>query len=565
MLQKKSWAQKAPALCLILIPLALFGYIFQKYAINIPHWDDLAIRNSLADFLTTNSFSAKIRILFAQHNEHRIVLTRIFALLVYFFRGTLDLKILMLIGNMSLFGILVIFYRFTRRTDLALLALVPIAYLLFNTGLYENVFWGMASVQNFWVGFLAFVSFYFLIFSYGTSNKNYFSIGIVTSFLGIFTSSNGVLIPIIGVAILLFQKRYRELTIWSISSFLFLFLYFFQYQSSPDKAAKVDFSSPAILTKGILAVIGSAVDISFIAPDKHLDLSMATGVVLLIIFALSGIQTLFRKYDINRRNNDLYLISCLMFLVVTCVGIALGRISYGIEVLLTSKYKINSVLILCLCYLIILNSLAKQKQQKIINVAIVLSIGFNFYTYLAEFQRVSFLRHERITDQFKIQHSDKELPTSGIYARLQRPAPTFYDALMPALLSAKDSVKTQMSIAENETGFILTDKQKSKLDISSADAGQYIALRTTDKIYLFPCRTITASTMPLKDYINIGFLFRNQLNLGSFVCDFTKFYVKSGIYQIGTIRVENELPVVTWTNQSINIQAVQKEKPKQNW
>lgn len=551
--------------CLILIPLALFGYVFQKYAINIPHWDDLAVRNSLADFLTTDSFFQKIKILFAQHNEHRIFLTRIFALFIYAIKGTLDLKLLMLLGNLSLVGILVIFYRFIRHNNAELFALVPIAFLLFTSALYENVFWGMASVQNFWVIFLAFASLYFLIFSYTRPNKTYFYLAIAASFSGVFTSSNGILIPIIGIAILLFQKRYRELISWVVASALLLFVYFFQYQSSPDKAAKVDLASPTLLIKGLLAVIGNAIDVSFIAPNKHLDLAMATGVILLIIIALFSFQVLFRKYDIARRNNDLFLLSCLVFLGITCAGIAVGRISYGIEVLLTSKYKINSVMIICICYLIILNTLTKQLQQTFIVGAILFGVFFNFYMYLAEFQHVSYLRHERITDQFKIQHSDKEMPTSGIYAQLQQAAPTFYDALMPALLSANDSVKTQINIVENETGFILTDTQAGTLNISSADAGQYIVLRSAQNTYLFPSHTLTTSAFQLKDYINIGFLFRNQLKLGSFVCDFTKFYVQSGTYQIGTIRIESQKRVITWTNQSINIQAVQKEKPKQNW
>ncbi|RYU92744.1 hypothetical protein [Emticicia agri] len=557
--------RRALTLCLILIPLVLFGYTFQKYAINIPHWDDLAVRNSLAEFLTADSFSHKISLLFSQHNEHRIVLTRLFALLVFQLKGTLDLKLLMLLGNLSLVGILFLFYRFSRRNSLGLLALVPMTFLLFNQGLYENVFWGMASVQNFWVVLLAFVSLYFLVFSYDQPHKTYFYLAIAASFAGTFTSSNGILIPIIGTAILLFQKRYRELGIWGVASALFLFLYFFQYQSSPDKTTKADFSSPTLLLKGVLAVIGNAVDVSFVAPNKHLDLAMATGVLLLIILGWFSIQVLIRKYNINQRNNDLFLLGCLVFLGITCVGIAVGRLSYGIEVLLTSKYKINSVLILCISYLIILNSLAEHRKPRVITIAIALSICYNFYTYLAEFQHISYLRRERITDQFKIQHSDKEMPVSGIYARLQQPAATFYDALMPALQSVKDTVQTKIGIVENETGFILTDTRNDTLDISSADAGQYIVLKSDHNLYLFPCRTITASAFQLKDYINIGFLFRNQLNVGSFVSDFTKFYVQSGKYQIGTIDVENKKSMLTWTNQSINIQAVQKQKPVQNW
>lgn len=564
MLLKNAIVRTALTLCLILIPLIFFGYTFQKYAINIPHWDDLAVRNSLADFLTADSFVQKIKLLFTQHNEHRIFLTRLFALFVYLIKGTLNLKTLMFLGNLSLVGILLLFYKIIRHNNLQLWALVPVSFLLFNTALYENVFWGMASVQNFWVILLAFVSFYWLINSYNQARKTYFYLALAACFLGTYTSSNGILITILGTGILVFQKRYRELAIWAGASLVFLFFYFFQYQSSPDKAAQISFS-PRLIIKGLLAVLGNAIDVSFIAPNKHLDLSMATGVIIIILAALFSFQVLFRRYDITQRNNDLLLLSCLAFLGITCAGIVLGRLSYGIEVLLTSKYKINSVLILCLCYLIILNSLPAHRKQKIISVAIALSIVFNFYTYLAEFKQVHYLHHERITDQFKMQHSDKEMPTTGIYAQLQQPASTFYDTLMPALLSAKDPVQTNINIKENETGFILTDSQSGTLNISTADAGQYIVLRSAQNIYLFPSRIITPSAFQLKDYFNISFLFRNQIRLGSFVSDFTKFYIKSGNYQIGTIRVENKETRVIWTNQSINIQAVQKQKPKQNW
>lgn len=565
MLLKRPIVTNALSLCFIMIPLVFFGYIFQKYAINIPHWDDLAVRNSLAEWLTSDSLTHKIKLLFAQHNEHRIFLTRLFALFVYLIKGILDLKALMLLGNLALVGILFIFYRHNQRNRLPLLALVPVSFLMFTNALYENVFWGMASVQNFWVILLAFAAFYLLIYAYNKPAKTYFYLSVVCCFLGTFTSSNGILIPLIGIAILLFQKRHRELGIWAVASVLFLVFYFLDYKASPDKTAGIDFSSPTLLIKGFLAVTGNAIDVSFIAPNKHLDLSTATGVIVIILVGLFSFQVLFRKYDIAQRNNDLFLLSCLAFLGVTCAGIVAGRLSYGIEVLLTSKYKINSVLILCICYLIILNSLPRQRQAKVLMVFVLLGILFNFYTYLAEYKNVRYLHQERITDQFKIQHSDKEMPTSGIYARLQHPAPTFYDALMPVLLSAKDSVNASLTIQENETGFTITDKQTGTLDISGADAGEYIVLRSAQNIYLFPARIITPGAFQMKDYFNIGFLFGNQLKLGSFVSDFTRFYLRSGIYQLGIVRVENKQSVVNWTNQSINIQAIQKQKPKQNW
>ncbi|WP_259014565.1 hypothetical protein [Emticicia fluvialis] len=562
---KKTPAQKAAALCLVLLPMLIFGFIFQKYALNIPHWDDLAVRNSLVNFLSTDSLAEKFKVLFAQHNEHRIFLTRIFALLVYQLTDTLQLKWLMVLGNLALAGLLLVFYKVSVRYKLSLWALVPVSFLLFLSSLYENVFWGMASVQNFWVILLAFLSFYFLVFSYGKSNPGYLTLAIVLCFLGVFTSSNGILIPIIGIGLLAFQKRYRELGIWAGAAVVFLFMYFFNYTKPPGNNAGIDFSAPGTLFKGLLAVLGSGLDVSFIAPGKRLDLPMTTGVLLLIIIALFTLQVLFRKYNINQRNNDLFLLACVAFLGITCAGIVAGRLSYGIEVLLTSKYKINSILLLCLAYVILLNSVNEATRTQFIRLMIAGTIVFHFYTYLAEYQNISFLHRERIADQFKIQHSDKLMPTSGIYAQLQHPAPAFYDALLPQLVAGGDSASIKPGVQETETTYIITDNRAGILNVSAPDAGQYFVLRSAKAVYLFASRVATPATRPVKDYLNFGFLFGNQLKTSSFVTEFLRFYIQSGNYQLGMVQVENGTAKVTWTSRFVLIKALKKQEIKQNW
>ena len=562
---KKTPAQWAVALCLILIPPVIFGFIFQKYAINIPHWDDLAVRNSLVSFLTTDSLAEKIKVLFAQHNEHRIFLTRVFALLVYQLTGTLNLKALMVIGNLALAGLLFVFYKVSRQYKLSLWTLVPVSFLLFMSSLYENVFWGMASVQNFWVILLAFLSLYFLVHSYGKATIGYFVLAVLFCFLGVFTSSNGILIPVIGIGVLAFQKRFRELGIWTGAAVIFLFIYFFNYTKPPDSNTAIDFSAPTTLFKGLLAVLGSGFDVSFIAPNKHLDVPMTTGVVVLIIIGLFTLQVLFRKYNINQRNNDLFLLACLAFLGITCAGIVAGRLSYGIEVLISSKYKINSILILCICYFILLNSVNESTRNQFARISIVAAIVFNFYTYLAEYRKVSFLHRERITDQFKIQHSDKLMPVSGIYAELQHPAFTFYDTLMPELTSTGDSLKTDISIKETDTFYTIIDSQAGTLDVSSPEAGQYFVLRSPQMVYLLASGVVTPSARPIKDYLNFSFLFGNQLKTSSFVSEFSKFYINSGNYQLGIVRVEGGESKLIWTNQFVLIEAKKKQETKQNW
>ena len=548
---------------LILTPIVFFGYIFEKYAINIPHWDDFAVRNSLASFLNSNSIIEKVKILFAQHNEHRIFLTRLAALLIYEVKGTLNLKWLMFLGNFSLIGIFLLFFKISKKYSFILLSLTPISFLIFNIGLYENTFWGMASIQNFGVIFLAFLTFYWLVFSADKQKIKYFYFSLFSCFLGIFTSYNGIVIPLVGLLILLFQQRKQALSIWIGSCFVFLISYFFSFFQNPEKASKTNFSNPQLLLKGLFATIGNAIDSSFILSNKHIDLSMAVGAFLVVFTAIFAYTVIFKKYNLVDKTNDLFLLACLAFLAITCVGIAVARISFGFGTLLTSKYKIYSILILSIFYLVTLKSLSENRKNNFIYVSILGAIIFNIYTYIADYHNIIYLRQERITDQFKQQYSDKDFPKNELLSKLQQPAATFYTDIIDKILQTNDSVKTFINITENETSFRLEEEQNGKiLDLTSANAGQYFILKSTEKIYLFPTQTIPVNK---KVYMNSGFLVENRLPLSSFVAEITKFYIKTGKYQIGKVLVENDTKTVIFTNQTIDIQTVKKEKPKQNW
>ncbi len=559
----RSLIKKILVFCLILSPIIIFWHIFEKYAINIPHWDDFAVRNSLVSFFNTDSFLEKIKILFAQHNEHRIFLTRLAALLIFEIKGTLDFKWLMFLGNFSLVGILFLFYKILKKYNQTFLSLIPISFLIFNTGLFENTFWGMASIQNFGEIFLAFLTFYWLVFSIENQKNKYFYFALFSCFLGVFTSYNGIVMPIIGLLILLFQQRKQAIFIWIGSVALFLISYFYGFVKNPEKASQTNFSNPKLLLKGLFATIGNAIDSSLVFPDKQIDLSMAVGVFLVIFMAIFTYQTIFKKYNLEKKTIDLFLLACLAFLTITCVGIVLARSSFGFGTLLTSKYKIYSILILCIFYLVALQSFSKNQKNNFIQLTILGAIIFNLYTYIANYQAVRLLRHDRLTEQFKQQHSDKSFPTNGLWAKLQRPASTFYDDIINKISQPIDSVKANITITENETGFRLEEKQNGKIiDLTSADAGQYFILKSAEKVYLFPTQTIAINR---KAYLNRNFLVENRLPVSSFAGEITKFHIPSGKYQIGKILVENNIKTITFTNQSIDIQAVTKAKPKQNW
>ncbi len=551
------------ATILILFPIAVFYFVFQKYAVNIPHWDDFAIRNTLAQMIETESVFQKIKLLFSQHNEHRIFLTRFSAWIVYLLEGTLNLKSLMLVGIIALLGILFLLYKVSKKYNSSLLAFVPISFIFLNVGLFENTFWGMASVQNFGVIFFAFLTFYWLVFSVENKHRHYFYFAIFSCFLGVFTSSNGIIIPLIGCLVLLVQQRKTQLVVFLSSSVVLVFGFFYGFQKNPDNVVKTDFSDVKTIIKGTLATFGSVLDSSAIAPAKHLDLAMAFGLFILIFICLFAYQVIFKKYNLSERTVDLFLLACLAFISITSVGIAVARISYGIEILMTSKYKIYSVLSMVIFYLVAYNSLAERYKNNFTQLAIVFSIGFNLYTYLTVYQDIKYLNQERITDQFKQQYSDKSFPNGGIMRVLQQPEKAFYDSIIDEIWQMKDSSLNNLKVTPKLESFEITKTNKGvKFDFSAAESGLYFVLKSDKNSYLYPSHI---KPRGMKAYLERDFILNNQLKIDNFTAEISKLYIQSGQYRVGIVVVENNTKKISWSNQILDIQAIEKIRPKQNW
>jgi len=195
--------------------------------------------------------------------------------------------------------------------------------------------------------------------------------------------------------VLLVQQRKKQLFIWLSSSIIFIVSFFFNFQKNPDNLVKTNFSDYKSIIKGIFATLGSILDSSAIAPSKHLDLAMTLGLFLFIFMCMFAYKVILKKYNrasfrLSQHTNDLFLLACLAFIGITTVGIVLARIYYEMDILLTSKYKIYSILNIIIFYLVFINSLAERYKNNFIQLAIFLSFFFNFYTYFADDQNIRY-------------------------------------------------------------------------------------------------------------------------------------------------------------------------------
>lgn len=383
---------------LFVLPIIVFIFIFDKYALNIPHWDDFAIRNSIQQFIKSNDIFEKIRILFAQHNEHRIFLTRIVALLIFQLTNSLNWKYLMVVGNALLLLILLIYYKVFQKKSLNFYYFVPTSWLLLTSALYENVYWGMASVQNFGVIALALLSFYWIIFY---PHRYFLFLGVVVASMAVFTSSNGLLVPILLLAVLLFQRRKEHFWIALVVFLLIYVLFFLGFQQIPDKSLHTHFNVSSF-SRGLLATLGAMFDFTFLDAFLRIDLAMAFGLLILILVGLFAGKVLFYSYDIQQKNIDLFLLISLLFFGLTAAGISVGRMAYGIETLMSSKYKIYSVLIVISIYFVLMGGLSERGLKRWGNGALFVAMMAWVLVYFQNFAAIRLLHQERLTDDFSI-------------------------------------------------------------------------------------------------------------------------------------------------------------------
>lgn len=532
---------------LVFVPIVVLLYIFNKYAINIPHWDDHPLKSFVLKFDEINSIKDKILLIFSQHNEHRIGLTRLFTLINFKLSGNIDFKFLIWVGLSFLFGILLIFYIIFKKYNLELKYFIPISFILIGVYPYENLFWAMASIQNIGVVFIAILCFYLVAVA---ENKTAFYILILLTFLGVFTSGNGVLIPIICSLILLLKRQFSYLFAYFLLSGIFVFFYFNGYQKPGNSQLQLSLLTSTDFYKAVMAMVGASIDLSLVNPAKRIDASMVVGVFLMLFTALLIWQILFKKYNTQRKDLDVFWAAILLFSFGTILATSLGRLNYGVETLLTSKYKIYSVLMLCAFYAVALNSFDKNGQKRSFIIALVTSIGLWYYGYLLDYLSVVTTRQDRLSELFN-GHSFTDYPYRKVKLFTES-----VEKLLPNI-PAKDEYDFWMK--ESENGVSFESMKNFDFNVRNAENGVYLLLKSEKKSYLYP---LYLSNIAKKDLV---YLISEQDFKAKYSLNLPTEYIDNGKYQLIKIKILGYRTEIEKYSKLLDIQSIKKVNPKQNW
>jgi hypothetical protein len=545
------------ARAIIALPIILYFYFLAEYSLNIPKWDDHALKAFILEFEYANGFVAKFQTFFKQHNEHRIAFDRLITLLVFKINGTIDYRWLMWVGNFTLIGTLIIFYKIFQKQKASLWFFVPISLIFFQLQLWENTFWGMAALQNFGIIFFIFGLIYFI----SSDKKNHFYWAILFAFFATYTSGNGITVFPVCLVLLLLQRRFKESIVFGIVSVALIVAYFYQYQMPPSNPPMDGIGIGKIIF-GFFSFLGSVFDLM---PNSsgRIKLTIAAGGVLFIISALIAIYLIFNSKLLKKNRflsqTELFALGSFMFLIGTGIVVTYTRISFGDVGLLTSRYKIYSILLLITVYLFIISKIELTRMRWLAVPLILGALGFNFianylnYKEVVNFrnQLISFAMNWKLQPEMNTVKSDLtlyEIPELDLDKDIST-------IKKPIKLSQIEFPNT--TVIQKNNNVYIQSRIIRKFNFLFFKKDYFIIVQSPKKTYLMPTQLIN---YPITVFLRKFMYWENQ-----FDSQFGNNEFENGNYQLGILVEDGKSSSTYYLNDSLIVNNKTPRNVKTNW
>lgn len=548
----------------IILPIFFFLLMLFIYAVNVPWMDDTdAFPDFLGRFLEAKNFDERVWLLFKPNNEHRIVYAKLINLLHYALTGTLNMRTLTIISNITLFGMLWIFWRVIKEQKLPSYYFLPVPLLLLHPQYYLTSIWTITGFQYQPVVFFGLLGVYLL-----SKNTLWTFFGAVLAvFFDSFTMSNGLFYWIVGMVILALQGRYKMLGIWAIFTIATFKLYFYKFNTQAnDQGFDYFFKHPHESFLGFFTHLGGSLDFQTLSPILIRSIVptifgfFLIGTSIWWIF-LKG-MTLYEDFSIseywaklqkkfNAEPSNYIILGCFLFLVINALVIAILRPRFGYFVMIVGNYKIYPATMLVIVYLMLLTGWLKfNKNTDNFRWVLGISIIFYVFSYLKFLPEVHERRKDLLTRIFNQEHSQIGLgPIVG--SDFDRYVQTALGRLVPKGIFQypqtilKNSEKEILGklpnnqlirvniLKKNNEIFVVSQDLKMGLGIND---GTYLLLKSAKRTYLIYQRR------------NIPEFFKAKIEI-----QIPPQYLMPDTYQIGIFWVNSNKKKIFNANQSIKI------------
>ncbi|MEZ0487845.1 hypothetical protein [Fibrella aquatica] len=343
----------------MIIPFFTFVFLLVRYSQNIPATDDfVATLQFIYSYLYTDtSDSQHIRLIFSQHNEHRIVISRLLTVAFHALTGEVNLAHFLFVDALFLAGllsVLVIIYRSISPSLSWYHYLLPFLLLL-SPHSYETFLFISGGSQSYPVLFFTALSIWLLhraSLPKSVGWSGLFGLSVLAAGLATFSFGSGFLVWAGGAAFLFFKRRNSWLFIWGLMAFLAISYYFIDFYRPSNNLAMTDpFGTQLIaFLKGVLLFPGAA----FIVHWPNFTVVSIQVVVCYLIGLVSWGYVAYLLISGYGRQNPL-LFSLLGISLAVGVLLSLSRIGVGSGFLFTSRYMVFTSMTPILLYAIALD------------------------------------------------------------------------------------------------------------------------------------------------------------------------------------------------------------------
>jgi hypothetical protein len=285
-----AFVQKTPfrvlvGLLLLLPPLAYLLFVALTH-VGMPYRDDYVwYFQFLHDYDHAPNWGERIRVLLAQHDQHRISPLHVTTVLVTNLTGQLDIRLLNFIGNTTLVTLWVFWLWRARRAGLPLWSLVPIGFLWFQPQHWLNpVCSALANLPV--IPLLG-----FSVYALNRPGRSAFAWAVFWAYLATFSYGNGMFIFAVGALIPLLNGQPRRLLLWLALGVLAGYAYFtfggfyFSGHAGDTRVLPKLLSGPHKVLIYVWTYLGS-----FVMYERSLPGSIAAlvvGILMTVPFALS--------------------------------------------------------------------------------------------------------------------------------------------------------------------------------------------------------------------------------------------------------------------------------------
>lgn len=527
------------SLFILAVPFLILVLALWFWSENVVFHDDYALLGFLLDWTDPAvSWGQKIQRLVEPHNYHRIVYDRLVTLATYYLTGRMNILIMIALGNAALLGIVWRFWTLFRQLELPGWYFIPVPYWLLNLQSHENMFWGMAALQNFTVIYLILEALHRLI------RRDRIIGPLLLSIAALFTSGNGLLAVGVGSLLVAWQWRWRtDGWVWVAGIAGALVLFFWNYQSAPLAGTLLE-APPKLLM-----VLGAS-----LTNQVRFGLAAAGGVLIAVgwVVALVVSYRSRRQLLASPRRTDT-LAELLAIGAVVLATAAILSISRPSDELLRDRYRIYSHLAFSLSYLLGLLLIARQFRPTWAVLTGSIAVAMYSVSAYAKIPEILIGRQTRQLDAFNVRYHGTTLPlpyyaenTRKVLKRMDDRGVFRYPSVwsdparwQPLPVTCRLTVEPYSD--PNPTGFLARNNHYLRVRSTPAflpgafqlgSSTYLIAESASGRRYVLPALPVLDTKLTL---LTTGRYFRNER-----LSDFQKAILTPGTYQLGLLFVRND-------------------------